>query len=255
MTETGYHILFSLQCTLGGVSSQDLSVIPLPEALQAMRDHAMTFRPGPAGGFVAGQYAIDDNSNAFLIRPLAGVTRFPFLLRLRDPHFLQHADLQNAGQDTERVGRRMYYFTNLDDDNKIDGNTNNHQLNLSHDTNVSPADMWSVISASFGFTVDAAKYTEVQLYEVLAGQPDKKLPSIYTAGQPQAQFILNGYQPGAYRLQWTGAADRTEHVYAGDAAAEADFFALVEIYKDAEANSDLLQDKGTTYTIAFKQAA
>ncbi len=252
--EFGYNILFSLQPTLGGAASGSFSVVPLPDTLALMRDHGMVFKPGEQGSFVAAEYFINDLNNASLLRPLTGIVRFSFVILLKDTNFFRHADLQNSGHDTDRVGRRTYYFNNLDTNNTIDGQINNNQLSLPLTAYLSAADMGSVIPASLGFPVDATKYNEVELYQVLPAQADKKLASVFTGGMPRAQFILNGYTPGAYQLRWKGVPARTENIYANNELVKQKFFAIVEIYKDSNANNAILQDKGTRYTIPFKQA-
>lgn len=252
--EIGYNILFSLQLTLGGTVSDSFSILPLADTAASLNNSGLVFKSGQDGSFVAGQYFINDLNTATLLRPLTSTVRFSFLVLLNDPHFFAHTDLQNTGQDTDRVGRRIYYFSNLDTHNTIDGNVNNSQLSLSRTAYVSTADLWSVIPASFGFPVDSTKYTEVELYQAQTGVADKKLTSVYTTGQALAQFILNGHAPGAYQLVWDGTPARTENIYANNDLVKQDFFALIEIYKDTAANDQLLQDKGITYTIPFKQS-
>lgn len=250
--ELGYNILFSLQITLGGIPSEKFTLIPLPSAQALMNDHGMVFKTRPDISFVAGEYFTNDLGVSSILRPVESISRFSFLILINDLNFLRHADLQNSGQDLGRVGRRIYYFSNLDASNAIDGNLSGNQLTMSRSAFVSAADIWSVIPASFSFPVDPAKYSAVELYGILPGQPDKPLPAVYAAGMPQARFLLNGYGPGAYQLRWNGAPARTENIYADNDLVRQNFFALAEIYKDSNANNAILQDKGISYTIPFK---
>lgn len=253
--ESGYDILFSLKLTLGGVASDNFSVTPLPDTFLTMRNYAMVFKKVPAGGFVARQYFINELDSVSVVRPLTGIVRFSFLIRLQDPHFLAHADLQNAGQDTGRIGRRIYYFSNLDEHNVIDGAVAGDQGRLSGGTYVSASDLWSILPASKEFPVDGTAYSEVQLYQVRPGAADKQLPSVYTAGAPQAQFVLNGHPPGAFQLRWQGTPARTESIYADNEAVKQNFFGLVEIFKDPGVNAQPPDSNGITYTIPFKHAS
>lgn len=251
--EIGYNILFSLQITLGGMPCQSFAILPLPDTLGSLNNCGLVFKTREDGAFVAGEYFLNDLGVPSLLRPLTGKVRFSFLVRLTDTHFFNHSDLQNAGQDTERLGRRIYYFSNLDPFNTIDGRVVNRQLSLSRAPYVSTADLWSVIPASIGFPVDASRYTEVERYQVNAGAADKKLTSVYTAGAAQGQFVLNGNPPGAYQLRWDGTQPRTENIYADNHLVKRVFFALIEIYKDTGANDELLGDQGITYALAFKK--
>jgi hypothetical protein len=252
--ETGYNILFTLHITLGTNPARDFSILPLPATLSALADHGLVFKAMESGCLVAGPYRSTDAGTTTLPRPLVSTRRFSFAVQLRDAHFLKHADLQITGQDTRRVGRRIYYFSNLDTHNTIDGAVANRALSLAGAQYVSTAELWSVIPASFSFTVDAASYTEVKRYQVMAGAPDTELTPVYSTGDARGQFILGGNPPGPYRLSWEGTPARAENLYADNELVTRDFFALVDIYKDAAANDALSEDHSVTYTIPFKQA-
>jgi len=252
--ETGYNILFTLNITLGANPGRGLSILPLPDTAAALADHGLVFRALDAGCLVAGPYLTHGAGAPTFPRPLVSTRRFSFAVQLTDTHFLAHADLQITGQDTTRLGRRIYYFSNLDPHNTIDGAVANRGLRLAVAQYVSTAELWSVIPASFSFAVDAAHYSEVKRYQIMAGTADRELSPVYSTGDALGQFILDHNPPGPYRLSWDGTPARTENLYADNRLVTRDFFALVDIYKDAAANDELLEDHGVTYTIPFKQA-
>ena len=251
--EQGYNIFFTISLLLDGVASSYFTIAPTMECNRVMQNHGMVFKSRPNQSFTAAEYFISDQNVASNIRPLQQIEKFSFLVVLNDNRFIQKADFQNTG-DTDRVGRKMYYFNNLNSSNTIDGNLSGDTVVLSGNALVSSDDLCSVIPASTQFSVDATHYTEVQLFQILAGQPDKQLPSIYTSTMPQANFLLGKNSPGAYRLNWIGSPLRSEIVYADNNLVTNNFFALVEIFKDTQANNDILNNNTIHYTIPFKAA-
>lgn len=249
--EQGYNILFTVSLLLDGVASSYFTIAPTMECNSVMQSHGMVFKSRPNQSFTAAEYLINDQNIAGNIRPLQQTEKFSFLVILNDNRFLQKADFQNTG-DTERVGRKIYYFNNLGTSNVIDGNLSGDTVVLSGNALVSSEDLCSVIPASIQFPVDSSKYSEVQLFQMLPSQPDKQLPSVYTPAMPQAIFLLGKNPAGAYKLNWIGAPPRSEIIYADNNLVTGNFFALIEIFKDTQANNDILNNNMIHYTIPFK---
>ena len=218
-----------------------------------MQNHSMVFKSRPNQSFTAAEYFINDQNVASNIRPLQQIEKFSFLIILNDNRFLQKADFQNTG-DTDRVGRKIYYFNNLGTSNIIDENLSGDTVVLSKNALVSSDDLCSVIPANIQFPVDSSKYSEVQLFQILPSQANKQLPSVYTSTMPQAIFLLGKNPAGAYRLNWIGSPPRSEIVYADNNSVTSNFFALIEIFKDRQANNDILNNNTIHYTIPFKAA-
>jgi len=248
-----YNIFFTLQVTLGGVSTPAFSFTPSQASSGLLAQHDLIFKSMPGCFMVAATTILNPQQVAIVPYPLSGIQRFTFLMTLGDTAgFLSQADLQLTGQDTSRVGRGCYYFNNLDSTGKPDGAASGNALSLSQQPMVSVADLWSVIPASYSFYVDPTKYTEVQLYELNPELPPTTLAPVFTTGAPSAAFNLNGYSPGPFQLKWIGNPARQEYVYADPTLAASGFFALVEIYKDSSANAVLLNGPPIAYAIPFK---
>lgn len=251
--DLAYNIFFSLQVTLGGTPSSMFDFSPDGRSQEVLGLHGLIFKNRHGSFFVAATTILDTQQTFIVPYPLAGVQKFTFLVTLSDvPGFLGEADLQLAGQDTSRIGRNIYYFNNLDNTGKPDGAVAGNALVLSKQAQVSVADLWSIIPASYTFPVDPAKYTEVQLIQVNAEAPPTTLPSVFRTGDPSGRFNLNGNTSGGFQLKWIGTPARQEFVYADPTLVYAGFFALVEIYKDSSANPVLLNGPPITYSIPFK---
>jgi hypothetical protein len=248
-----YNIFFTLQVTIGGTATSAFSFCPDSDTQTTLGQHDLLFKPTNGCFLVAAANILNPQQVAIVPYPLQGITKFSFLMALGNvPAFLGQADLQLTGQDTSRVGRSIYYFNNLDATGKPDGAASGNALNLSQQSLVSVADLWSVIPASYSFYVDPTKYTQVQLFELLPEASPVQLSNVFAAGASSASFSLNGYNPGPFQLKWIGTPARQENVYADPTLAATQFFALVEIYKDSSANSVLLNGPPITYTIPFK---
>lgn len=253
--ELVYNELFTIQLKLDTSLSTDFLIVPISEAVTNLNNHNMIFKKNNTGCFVAAAYTVNDLGQTKNLRPVYDMEKLTFLLILKNQDFFSHADLQSVPQDSVRIGRRFYYFSNLNDANIINGKVTEGQAILSEQAAVSSSDLWSVIPANYNFPVDTVQYNEVELYRINAGEADEKLTSVFVDGMPDASFVLPDNQSGAYKLNWKGAANRTEKVYSANEVVRLSFFGLIEIYIDSDVNTAILENKPVHYIIPFKKAA
>lgn len=251
--EQAYHIFFTISLLLDGVASPYFTIAPTLECNEVMKNHGIVFKSRPGQSFTVAEYFIDEQDVMSNVRALRQIEKFSFLVVLNDNRFIQKTNFQNLG-DTNRLGRKIYYFNNLKASNMIDGGLSGDTVVLSKNALVSSYDLCSVIPASIQFPVDNSRYSEVELFQVLPSQANKQLPPVYTPAMPQAEFLLGENAPGLYQFNWIGSPARSEIAYAGNNLIANNFFALVEIFKDTQANNDILNNTVFHYTIPFKAA-
>lgn len=251
--EYGYNILFYIRLQLDNDPCTDFIIVPTKACQQVLANHGLIFKNREDGCFVAGEYFIDDANNISIPRPFNKIEKLSFLMILQNGAFIQHAALPENTQTIDRVGRKIYYFDNLDANNALDGGINNNTLNLTAAAQADVADIGSIIPNHYRFYVDQSVYNEIDLFQPQPNAADLALDPVFKSGMTQAEVLFDNTVHGNYKLEWKGTQQKTEMIYADADLLPQSFFGIIEIYKDAAANDAIKNNVTTNYIISFKK--
>lgn len=249
-----YDILFSFLVEHPRTTDA-FQVRPAPACQQALKKAGLLFKAFPNGGLVAAEKRHLPNGTTRVAHRIAGLTRFSFLLLLRDRSLLADTVPFNAADLPDFSGRRrVLYLDNLSADRRIDTG-----LEALPPTTPGAAPVMSM-PLSTGDWVDRADLASItpRHFDLLLkeGESQLKIESLAPAGAPSQTHTVSPSNralslllpTGGVRAQrQSGATTTTEIWVADDALTTENALGVIDIYKDERVD----YNKHIRYDIIF----
>lgn len=241
--ERSFDVLFSFQFAhdvYHDAVTRDFRIVPTNRCLATLARHGMGFKGFEQGGQVIVEKISDGLSPAEALRPLRGLTAFPFVIQAINKGIIpQTRPYNETGLRTFTGKSRILYLDNLNNANVIDTSTQ-----LSVNAQVGQDDLGSLIPNEFTFYEDPAFIQQVRIEEIQPGGMIVQTVPI-TPNQTRVELELAS---GAYRLIKLGLGSDSEVIYVESGLLGADLIAIVQIYKDETVD----YNTPVHYTISFQ---
>ncbi|MEM7369921.1 MAG: hypothetical protein AAF587_15050 [Bacteroidota bacterium] len=241
--ERSFDVLFSFQFAhdvYHDAVTRDFRILPTSTCRAALARHGMGFKSFEEGGQVIVEKISDGLSPAQALRPLRGLTAFPFIIQAVNKSIIpQTRPYSETGLRSYTGKSRILYLDNLNNANVIDTSPQ-----LSVGAQVGQGDLGSLIPNEFSFQEDPADIQQVRIEEIQPGGSIVQTVPI-TPNQTRVELDLKS---GAYRLIKLGIGSDIEVIYAESGLLGADLIAIVQIYKDETVD----YNTPVPYTISFQ---
>lgn len=247
MTRISYDILLSvqLQHDYYGGPCPDVALVPTPDCVAAMNDCGLLFR-ATADGVVL---LFGTNERNQVIRKITSLTRFRFLLQLRNPAFLNVTKLIYP---TLSLGKPYYCASNVADNGIIDNTT----VLAKSTGKVGDREYGSLVGAALTIPLGPT-VTQVSLTQVVPKAGRKTIVTIPVAGRDSLKLDLSALEiapkqsislsSGRYALELAGPAPSVFPIYY-EASPMPVSLGIIELYKDETTN----YAAKTSYTLTFR---
>ena len=247
MTRISYDILLSVQLLhdyYGGPCS-DVVLMPTPDCVSALHDCGLLYRATVDGGVLL----FGTNETNQVVRKINALTRFRFLLQLRNPAFTNFTKLIYP---VVSPGRPVYCVSNVADNGTIDSTT----ALAKSSGKVGDREYCSLVGPTLTIPLGGTA-TQVSLTQVLPRSGKKTIVTVPVAGRDSLTLNLSALEiaprqfislpSGRYALELAGPAPSILPIYY-EASPLPVSWGMVELYKD-ETTSYTAK---TAYTLTFR---
>lgn len=233
MIKLGYGILFSIRLLhdyYGGAYS-DIAIIPTEACKEELKNYGLLFKTTAHGGVVLFSRNEKDEIN----RRIQSLTRFQFLLVLRNPVFDNFTALPETAN---KLGKKVYYFSTINVTGIIDSNT---AIAKSSGNKIGDKDYSWLVNAVLSLPLNG-NFTKIDLSLVVPGSGKQLIKSFPTIGLQKLTIDLAKIdnssgpiiqlKPGNYILDFFGVSTKTEQIYFDESLWKTDCWGILDIIKD-----------------------